>query len=493
MADYEAVIGVEIHVQVKTSRKQFCDCPSVITRELSEANKYICPVCLGHPGVLPVLNEESVNKALVFGARIGSSIQSRSIFARKNYFYPDLPKGYQITQYHTPLLSTGELEYYYDGALRSARIERAHLEEDTAKIFYLEDGTYFLDYNRAGIPLLEIVTEPVFTSPKQVVAFLEELRIVLKQIEVSDANMEEGNFRCEPNVSVRTIGSTELLTKTEIKNLNSFAVLVKALEFEIERQIQVWRSGGTVGRATLRWDEKQARTVPMRTKETQADYRYFDEPDLPPLIVSDSQIETAKSRLGSYERKLVWGGETFTFPPGTARLVEFLIAKAQIPMREAEVLASEPFYLRLLAEVAEASGELRESLNWVLQEYRPRALSKGAEELDIAPRDIAEIIRLKMGKHLTTPQAREVFGVACETGRKVSEIIAELETEKEMSEGDLIDVCRRVMELNPKAVEDIKKGKTAAIKVLIGGVMKETRGSADPLQTEKQLRKLLNL
>ena len=489
MINYEAVIGVEIHVQIKTQRKQFCACPAVVTREISEANKYVCPVCLGHPGVLPVLNRESVNKVLVLGARLGSQVSRRSIFARKNYFYPDLPKGYQITQYHTPLLLNGEVEYFFDGGIRKADLERAHLEEDTAKIFYLDDGVY-LDYNRAGIPLLEIVTAPCFSSSGEVVAFLDELRFILKALEISDANMEEGNFRCEPNVSVRPVGAKGLLTKTEIKNLNSFTVLAKALDYEIERQTRVWQEGGQVEHTTLRWDEAESKTVPMRVKETQADYRYFDEPDLPPLVVSEEEIEKAHKFVKSRETTVLWRGNKIAFPPGRAKVIGFLVSEVGLSRQDAEVLAGEPYYFRFFMQVAEVSGDIRESVNWVLQEYRPKALDAQAS---LSPEQIAEIIRLKKAKVLTTAQAREVLAVALKSGKGVGQIVSELGYGKKLSDEQLEEVCRKVIESNEKVVADILRGKLSALSVLVGGVMRETKGSADPLQVEKQLKRLLNL
>jgi len=372
MSDYEAVIGLEIHAQVSTQSKQYCRCASVNPREIAEANQHICPVCLGHPGVLPVLNRESVLRALTLGARLGSQTTTRSIFARKNYFYPDLPKGYQITQYQTPLLSGGRLEFVLDGEMHSTELERAHLEEDTAKIFYLPSGEVYLDYNRSGIPLLEIVTRPTIHSPEEAVAFLEELRQVLRRLGISQASMEEGNFRCEPNISVRPRGSSELRTKTEVKNLNSYATLSKALSYEIERQTEVWESGGEVAAQTLRWDDAAQRTVPMRVKETQADYRYFDEPDLPPLVVRNEETEEARRRAEDASVTIRWKGQEVRFPAGMAHAMAFVEGETELREVESRLLATEPELLRLFAETVELSGKVQQSANWVLQEYRPR-------------------------------------------------------------------------------------------------------------------------
>lgn len=493
MDEFEAVIGMEIHAQVKTRRKQFCSCPAENTREISEANRNVCPICLGHPGVLPVLNKEAVRLALLFGVRIGSQISMRSLFARKNYFYPDLPKGYQITQYHTPLLVGGKIEYFFEGELRTAKLERAHLEEDTAKIFYLPDGTAFLDYNRAGIPLLEVVTEPVFRSSKEVIAFLEELRLILRMLGISDANMEEGNFRCEPNVSVRPVGSEELLTKTEIKNLNSFAALAKALDYEIERQIATWRSGGTVQRATLRWNETKEKTSAMRVKETQADYRYFDEPDLPPLVLTSEDVEQAREKVRSFERHIVWDGVEYSFPVGAARAMHFLVSVAGLSVSDARILASEPKYFSLFTKLYSLTLDAREASIWVLQEYRPRAAASRVDELKISAEQIAELIRLRKEKILTMAQAREVFARAALSGEQVSDVIRECGFTSKVSQDELTRICEKVIETNDKVVQDIRRGKVAALKVLLGAVMRETHGSADALQAEEILRNLLKL
>jgi len=490
MSGYEAIIGLETHAQISTRSKQYCRCPAVNTREMAEANQYICPVCLGHPGVLPVLNRESVLQALTLGVRLGSEVARRSIFARKNYFYPDLPKGYQITQYQTPLLAGGVLEYYFGGGLRTAELERAHLEEDTAKIFYLPTGEVYLDYNRAGIPLLEIVTKPVFGSPEETVAFLEELRQVLRQLGISQASMEEGNFRCEPNVSVRPRGSSELRTKTEIKNLNSYATLVKALSFEIERQRASWEKGREVAAQTLRWDEDAQCTVPMRVKETQADYRYFDEPDLPPLMVEDGDLAQAKGRAEAAATTLRWRGETMRFPAGTARLVAFLTREADLREEDVRLLVAAPDSLALFAETVELTGKAKEVAIWVLQEYRPRAQ---AETGRVTAQHLSDLIAMRASGALGSTQAREVFAVVFETGKSVAEAVEELGFGARMSAEELAAVCSQVIAASPKVVADIGRGKLAAVRALVGAVMKQTRGSADPKAAEAELRRQLGM
>jgi aspartyl-tRNA(Asn)/glutamyl-tRNA(Gln) amidotransferase subunit B len=314
--NWEAVIGLELHAQLRTESKQYCACPVMFTNDPADANRYVCPICLGHPGVLPMLNRKSVGLALRLAIAAGATVNRRNVFARKNYFYPDLPKGYQISQYEAPLAEGGELPYYTaqaraesargggamiaDADARMARFTRMHLEEDTAKSYHLPDGRSIVDFNRSGIPLIEIVTQPDFRNADDAIAYLEEIRLTMIYLGVSDANMELGQMRCEPNVSVRRVGEAELRTKTEIKNLNSFALLKKAVEYEIERQTHEWESGGRVLPQTMRWDDdasgfdgRTGATVAMRTKETADDYRYFDEPDLPPLIVTDAMLADA--------------------------------------------------------------------------------------------------------------------------------------------------------------------------------------------------------
>ncbi|MCD6282638.1 Asp-tRNA(Asn)/Glu-tRNA(Gln) amidotransferase subunit GatB [bacterium] len=488
--EYEAVIALEIHAHLKTARKQYCDCPVVNTRELADANRYVCPVCLGHPGVLPVLNRESVILAMMLGIRLHADIARHSIFARKHYFYPDLPKGYQITQYQTPLVEGGELEFLVDGEMRTAQLERAHLEEDTAKIFYQDDGSILLDYNRAGVPLLEIVTKPVFRSAAEAVAYAEELRQVLRKLGVSDANMEEGSFRCEPNISVRPVGSDELRTKCEIKNLNSFAVIRKSLDAEIARQIALYEDDGEVQHCTLRWDEEHARTVPMRIKETQADYRYFDEPDLPPLVLTDDDFAEARRRYESAMFTLEWDGKEHRFAPGTARLTRFFLDNTELRESEVAVLLEDEDALRLLFASNEISGAFRECANWVLMEYRPR---RAEAEGNITPQHIADIVALRADAKLNSTQAKEVFALCFERGISASDAVSELGFDQVVSESDLQEICAQVIADNDKIIADIRKGKEQAVRALLGQVMKLTRGKAKPDEALAELKRQLGM
>ena len=492
--EYEPVIGLEFHAQLRTRSKQYCDCQSVNAHLLSEANKHVCPVCLGHPGVLPVLNRESVVLAMMFGLRVKGNIAQRSIFARKHYFYPDLPKGYQITQYQTPLVSGGELEYRDGGNTKTAQLLRAHLEEDTAKIFYQQSGGLLLDYNRAGIPLLEIVTKPCFTSAAEAVAFADELRKVLRELSVSDASMEDGSFRCEPNISVRPKGSNELRTKTEVKNLNSFATMRKALEAEYSRQAALYEAGQEVVPCTSRWDDKDCRTIPMRKKETQADYRYFDEPDLPPLVLDEAMSVEALARYSKTMVCVSYQGKMHNFPVGTARLTDFLFSELGLQERDAVLLAEDRASLELLLTASAGTREYMTVAGIVLNEIRPALLANPAlgGELDLA-KVASELSGLILGKKTSYSQMKTVFAEVLSTSCSVDDAYMKLGFDEVIGSDSLAAICTKVIEANEKAVTDIRKGKLAALQVLVGQVMKETKGKAKPDEAAAELKKQIGI
>jgi aspartyl-tRNA(Asn)/glutamyl-tRNA(Gln) amidotransferase subunit B len=492
--DYEPVIGLEFHAQLKTNSKQYCSCYSVNAHQLSEANKHVCPVCLGHPGVLPVLNRESVVLAMIFGLRVNGNIAQRSIFARKQYFYPDLPKGYQITQYQTPLVSGGELEYRADGITKTALLSRAHLEEDTAKIFYQLDGGLLLDFNRAGIPLLEIVTNPCFISADEAVAFANELRKVLRELGVSEASMEDGSFRCEPNISVRPKGCDELRTKTEVKNLNSFATIKKALEAEYSRQTALYEAGEEVIPCTSRWDETVCRTIPMRRKETQADYRYFDEPDLPPLVLDEELNGEASDRYSKTIVSIDYHGEEREFPVGTAKLADFLYSKLSLQERDAVLLAEDRVSLELVLGAGADTGDYITMSGIVLNEIRPALLADPhlGEKMDLT-KVVSELSRLILSKKASYSQMKIVFAEVLSTTCSVGDAYVKLGYNVQLGGDSLVAVCAKVIESNEKAVSDIRKGKLVALQVLVGQVMKETKGKAKPEEAAAELKRQIEL
>lgn len=471
---WETVIGLEVHVQLLTASKMYCACAVAETQELAQANQHVCPICLGHPGTLPRPNRQAVVRALSFALKVGASAAERSVFARKNYFYPDLPKGYQISQFDLPLCRGGEIPYWHEGQVRRARLVRAHLEEDTAKLFHLPDGTAALDYNRGGVALLEIVSEPCFESGADCVSYLDELRSLLRRLRISEAAMESGNMRCEPNVSVRPVGSSELRTKTEIKNLNSFQTLRKAVEAEAQRQIALYESGGEVYQATMRFDLERGETIPMRRKETADDYRYFDDPDIPPLLLSPSLFDDARHELRSS-----------SFEDRQAMVLQDgLSAQAAATLADDETLHR--FYRACCAD----GHEPKTVANWVTGELT-RLMRETA--LHIEPGHLSDLLAALGRGELTLPQAKEIFASVYASGRSVAAVIEEAGYGQRASGSELREICQQVIDANAKIVGDIKGGKLTALQALIGQVMKLTRGSASPDEAKALLSELLGL
>jgi len=473
-AKWEMVIGLEVHAQINTDTKMYCNCPAVNTTELTEANRHVCPVCLGHPGTLPRPNRQAVIRALTLALKLSSSINERSVFARKNYFYPDLPKGYQISQYDLPLAQGGVLPYWHGQHKHEARLVRIHLEEDTAKLFHQEDGTAVLDYNRSGVPLIEIVSPPAFSDPAACVSYLDELRGLLQRLLVSQAAMESGNMRCEPNISVRPRGSDELRTKTEIKNLNSFATLRRAVEAEAQRQIELYERGKQVKQATLRYDEARGITVPMRVKETPDDYRYFDDPDIPPLILSKRLLDEAAEdvRASIFE------------------LRQMMVEQDSISHEMAATIAGDRIVHRFYRLCCKDGHSPREVAKWVTGELM-RLLHEAP--LRIEPGELSNILSRLGAGELTLPQARDVFETIYRTGHTYEAVIQEKGLQEGSSAISLERACGESIAENPMVVADIKAGKVNAVQVLVGAVMKKTRGGADPQETRKVLLQMLGI
>jgi aspartyl-tRNA(Asn)/glutamyl-tRNA(Gln) amidotransferase subunit B len=469
---WETVIGLEVHAQIQTASKMYCSCPVETLQELAQANKYVCPICLGHPGTLPRPNRQAVVHGLTFALKVGAAITERSVFARKNYFYPDLPKGYQITQFDLPLALGGSIPYWQGQERRSARLTRMHLEEDTAKLFHLEDGTAALDYGRAGVPLMEIVSEPDFRSAEQCVAYLDELRSLLRRLNISEAAMEAGNFRCEPNVSVRPVGSSELRTKTELKNLNSFTKLRRAVEAETARQIGLYESGGEVHQATMRYDEARGVTVPMRLKESSHDYRYFEDPDIPPLVLTPGLLEEARVDLHSsgYE------------------LRDIMVHTDGLTHEQAATLIDDDVLYRWYRNCCLDGHAPPEVAKWVVGDLT-RLLRDAPLQLE--PGALSEVLTLLNGGQLSLPQAREVFREIYASGETAADAMNRLGITGAASSDELEAHCLRAIDANPKSVADYRGGKKTALQSLLGQVMRESRGSADPQQALQTLERLL--
>jgi aspartyl-tRNA(Asn)/glutamyl-tRNA(Gln) amidotransferase subunit B len=475
---YEPVIGLEVHAQLKTASKVFCACS---TRFGDPPNTNTCPVCLGLPGSLPVLNRRALELAIRASLAINCTVHARSRFARKNYFYPDLPKGYQISMYELPLATAGSLEITYEGLTKRIGITRLHMEEDAAKALHegfpdSGEKTY-IDYNRCGVALIEIVSEPDIRTPAEAYAYLTTLKQVLEYTEVSDCDMEKGSLRCDANVSVRPRGAEKFGTKAEVKNLNSFRYLQRALEYEIERQIGVLESGGRIEQETRLWNLGAGRTEPMRSKEHAHDYRYFPEPDLLPVTVSEAWKEKIR-------------GEMPELP--AARQERFLRDYA-ITAYDAGVLTA----TRALADYFEAAvksgAPAKSAANWIQTELL-RRLNEAAQEIaesPVSPAALGELVALVEKSQVTAAIGKKVFAKMFESGKAAKDIIAAEGLGGQVGQADIERAVREVMEKHPENVAKYRAGNEGVFKFFVGQVMRSTRGQADPQLVNETLKRLL--
>lgn len=475
---YEAVIGLEVHVQLLTQSKIFCSCS---TRFGDPPNSNTCPVCLGLPGALPVLNREAVTMATKAALALNCALRPRSRFARKNYFYPDLPKGYQISQYDEPLAEDGWIEIEVNGARKRVGITRVHLEEDAGKSlhegFSDSDQKSYIDLNRSGVPLIEIVGEPDLRLPDEAYDYLTRLKTLMLYLEVSNCNMEEGSLRCDANVSVRRVGAKDFGTKIEVKNLNSFRFLQKALAYEVERQVAVLESGGKIQQETRLWDSREQRTYGMRQKEFAHDYRYFPEPDLLPLVITDA-----------------WKKEV------TRALPELPEARKQRLMREyalsdydAAQLTASKALANYFEEVARTSGEPKLAANWILSEiaYLLKEADKEIMETPVSAENLAELVTLVAKGTISGKMAKEILIEMFSTGRRASEVMAATGLEQISDPEKIAAAVREIIAANTKQVEQYRKGKTATLGWFVGQVMRATRGQANPQLVQEMLKKQL--
>ncbi|HZA37241.1 MAG TPA: Asp-tRNA(Asn)/Glu-tRNA(Gln) amidotransferase subunit GatB [Vicinamibacterales bacterium] len=473
---YEPVIGLEIHAQVLTDTKIFCGCR---TRFGDPPNTHVCAVCAGLPGALPVLNRRAVDLAVRAALALGCRINARSEFARKNYFYPDLPKGYQISQYDQPLASAGLVEIPGAGSRVRVAITRVHMEEDAGKS--LHEGFHdsaqhtYIDYNRSGVPLIEIVTEPDLRSAADAATFFDTLRRLLVWLGVSDGNMEEGSLRCDANVSVRPAGTETLGTKTEVKNLNSFRHLQKALEHETARQVELLADGGRVVQETRLWDPAGARTVAMRSKEEAHDYRYFPEPDLPPLEFSAGRVATIAEALPELPH---------------VRRARF-VAEYGLSDNDAGEMTRSRGMADYFEETARRAGNPKAAKDWVVGELSRTLNERGVEieQAGVTPEALGGLVRLVDGGTINSTTAKTVFEKMYGTGRTADEIVSSEGLAQISDEDALVTIVRDIIAAQPEAVAQYRAGKAASFGFLVGQAMKATAGKASPKVVSELLRR----
>jgi aspartyl-tRNA(Asn)/glutamyl-tRNA(Gln) amidotransferase subunit B len=476
---YEAVIGLEVHAQLRTATKIFCGCPTAFG---APPNSQVCPVCVGLPGALPVLNSLAVDFAVKAALALGCSVQAESIFARKNYFYPDLPKGYQISQFDRPLALGGGLDIIVGGVPVRVGLTRIHMEEDAGKSLHEgfpdSDTNAYIDYNRSGVPLIEIVSEPDLRSAAQAAEYFERLRDVLVWIGANDGNMEEGSLRCDANVSIRPAGSTTLGTRTEVKNLNSFRYLHKAIEYEIERQSSVVEDGGRVVQETRLWDSGSNRTMSMRSKEEAHDYRYFPEPDLPPLVVDEARMARVRASMPELP---------------DARRQRFISAYG-LPEYDAGVLTQSVDLADYFEVVATTSGNAKGASNWVMGELLRTLKDSELALADIAltPAALAGLIALIDRGTISSSIAKDVFARMVESGESAEAIVAREGLAQNSDEGALAAIVQSVVSANADAVAQYRSGKMQTFGFLVGQVMKESGGKANPKLANQLLRRALD-
>jgi len=475
MSKYETVIGLEVHVELQTKSKIFCGCP---TEFGAPPNTHTCPICLGHPGVLPVTNRQAVEFAIKAALALNCEISRETKFDRKNYFYPDLPKAYQISQYDQPIGYNGWIDIEVNGETKRIGITRLHLEEDAGKLMHSEfGGESLVDFNRVGVPLLEIVSEPDIRSPEEARAYLEKLKAIIQYTGVSDVRMEQGSLRCDANVSIRPVGQKEFGTKTELKNMNSFRNVQLALEYEVQRQKEVLESGGKIVQETRRWDEGGRKTVSMRSKEEAHDYRYFPDPDLVRMQISEEWIEAVRASIPELP---------------DARQARY-VNQYGLSKEDAAVITMSKDMADFFDETVKTGADPKSAANWLMTDLLAYLNANDAALADVklTPQGLGEMIKLIENGTISSKIAKTVFKEMLETGKEPKQIVEEKGLVQISDEGALRKIVVEVVNANPQAVADYKAGNSKAIAFFVGQVMKQTKGKANPPMVNKLLQEVL--
>jgi len=472
--DYEVVIGLEVHAQLNTRSKMFCGCAN---KYGEPPNTLTCPICLGLPGTLPVINEQSIHYAIKAGLAVGCTIRKFSRTARKNYFYPDLTKGYQISQYDEPICANGRLVINLNGQRKTIGITRIHIEEDAGKSVHGLDAGTGVDFNRCGVPLIEIVSEPDLRSPAEAHVYLTKLKQILEYLAVSDCNMEEWSLRCDTNVSLRPLGQKKLGTKTEVKNMNSFKAVEKALEYEIARQTRVLNQGGRIEGATLLWNDATSEAIMMRSKEEAHDYRYFPEPDLVPISVPDEMIATIQGQLPE-------------LPDAKAKRFK---QAYKLNSEAINILVADPAGAEYFEKVVKAGANPRAAAAWVTGEVL-RALKETTLDITAFPIDsdrLAELIQIIDSGKLSNQAGKKIFDAMLGSRAPIIELIAQAGLAQESDEAALNAMIQRVLENNPKELARYREGKKQLMGFFVGQIMKESKGRANPRLVNQLLKNAL--
>lgn len=475
MKEYEVVIGLEVHAELATNTKMYCNCS---TEFGADPNTHCCPICTGMPGVLPVLNKKVVEYAVKAGLATNCEISRFSKQDRKNYFYPDLPKAFQTSQYDLPLCEHGHLEFDVNGTKKKVGITRIHIEEDAGKLIHdAYTGATLVDMNRCAVPLIEIVSEPDIRSADEAVGYMQTLKSILEYLEVSDCKMQEGSLRCDVNLSVREKGSTTFGTRTETKNLNSFKSIKDSIEFETKRQIEELEKGGVIYQETRRFDDAKGIGYAMRTKEDANDYRYFPEPDLAPIVLSEEYIENIKNNL----------------PEMPHVKKERYVTEYSLPEYDADILTSSKHTANFFEEATKICNNPKAVSNWLMVDFTKKLNDAEIEitECKITPENLAHLIMLIDKGTISSKIAKKVFDEMFETGKDANKIVEDNGMVQMSDEGAIKEIVEKVVENNPKSIEDYKAGKDRALGFLVGQVMKETHGKANPGVVNKLLLEIL--